>query len=135
MKSGIYLVTLNNEDLISVNAHDKRIADKCIKVNKTNCKFGKAQNLEIREKNYFKTFGEENVNFRVIAKLGLEDIAIAEKAFKAALDPYRIRGSTGKPNEWLKSIHPDDVIEIVIHTLKRLENEGKIAIRDWGVDP
>ena len=69
MNSGIYLVTLNNEFPISVNAHDPRISEKCIKVNKSNCKIGKAKNLESREKNYFTTFGMQNVNFRVLARL------------------------------------------------------------------
>ena len=69
MESGIYLVTLLNEIPISVNAHDPRIAHKGIKVDKTNCKIGKAKNLEAREKNYFKTFKEDNVNFRLLASV------------------------------------------------------------------
>ena len=67
MKSGLYIVTLNNEYPISVNRQDPRIADKAIKVTNENCKFGKAKDLIARRKNYFKTFDEENVNFKPIA--------------------------------------------------------------------
>ena len=54
MESGVYIVSLNNTSPISVNAHDPRIAHKCIKVDRTNCRIGKAKILEAREKNYFK---------------------------------------------------------------------------------
>ena len=70
MESGIYIVTLNNEEPISVNANDPRIAHKAIKVTRTNCKFGKARNLKAREKYYFKTFGEHNVNFMQFGRNG-----------------------------------------------------------------
>jgi hypothetical protein len=40
--SGIYIVTLNNPHPISVNANDRRVADRAIKVTKDNCKVGKA---------------------------------------------------------------------------------------------
>lgn len=69
LKSGIYIVTLNNDQPISVNANDPRIADKAIKVTKKNCKIGKAKDLIDRKKNYFKVFGEHNVNFRPVVKM------------------------------------------------------------------
>ncbi|MDA8150929.1 MAG: GIY-YIG nuclease family protein [Nitrospiraceae bacterium] len=133
MKSGIYLVTLNNEDPISVNAHDPRIADRCIRVNHLNCKIGKAKNLERRKKNYFKTFGEENVNFRILVRL--LKIEEAEYSIKSNLKKYRIKGNTGRPNEWLENILPEDVIRTVIQTLKVLEKEGRISIHSWGDSP
>lgn len=40
MKSGIYLATLYNDEPISVNANDRRVADRAIKVHKRNCKVG-----------------------------------------------------------------------------------------------
>lgn len=118
MESGIYLVTLNTERLISVNANDPRIAEECIKVNRDNCKFGKAKNLENRRKNYFKTFGKENVNFVVLATL--ENIEMAERAKLIELEQFRIRGSTGRKNEWLEGIAPSKVVEIVFSTLGRI---------------
>ena len=117
MKSGLYLVTLNNEEPISVNANDPRVADKAIKVTKANCKFGKTKNLAVREKGYFKHFGEDNANFKPLVQL--EEIDIAEKAVLKCLDNYRIRGRTGRKNEWLENINPETVEAIVFSTLKK----------------
>lgn len=117
MKSGLYLVTLNNEEPISVNASDPRIAHKATKVTKANCKFGRAKNLAVREKRYFKDFGEHNVNFKPLVQL--EEIDIAEKAILKCLDNYRIRGRTGRKNEWLENINPEAVEATVFSTLKK----------------
>jgi hypothetical protein len=119
MNSGIYIVSLNNHEPISVNAQDPRIADKAIKVTKANCKFGRAQSLKGREKYYFKTFGEHNANFMPVARI--EDFAQAEKAVLARLDQYRIRGRTGRKNEWLEGISAEDVLGVVLSTLEELE--------------
>ncbi len=43
--SGIYIVTLNNSEPISVNADDPRYAQTSIKVTRHNCKFGKAESI------------------------------------------------------------------------------------------
>ena len=118
MDSGIYIVTLNNNEPISVNANDPRIAHKAIKVTKANCKFGKAKSLKAREKNYFKTFGEHNVNFMPVAFI--EDFANAEKSILARLDRYRMRGRTGRKNEWLENVSPDEVLQIVLDILAEL---------------
>lgn len=64
---GVYIVMLTNEHLISVNADRPSIAERCIKVNRMHCKFGKALNLNTRRSNYFKTFGAEHVQFHPIA--------------------------------------------------------------------
>jgi hypothetical protein len=119
MDSGIYIVTLNNDEPISVNENDPRIAHKAIKVTKANCKVGKARSLKAREKNYFKTFGESNVNFWPIAYL--ENFAQAEKAILSSLDRYRMRGRTGRKNEWLEGIDSAHVLTIVQRTLTELE--------------
>jgi len=116
MKSGLYIVTLNNEEPISVNAQDPRVADRAIKVTKENCKFGKAKNLEIRCKNYYKTFGEKNVNFKPIVLL--EDIQSIEKYVLNALDEYRVRGTTGRKNEWLEGIDSESVESIALACIK-----------------
>lgn len=116
---GLYLVTLTNEHPISVNANDPRIADRAIKVTRENCKFGKARNLAGRRGNYEKTFGSEYVTFLPIATLS--DIDSAEKAILQRLDAYRIRGRTGRRNEWLAGIPPERVIEIAVETLSELD--------------
>jgi len=107
MASGLYIVTLNNEDAISVNANDPRIADRCIKVNKSNCKFGRARDLSARRRNYEKVFGVHNVNFFPIVEL--PDIAAAENRVLAKLKEWRIAGARVRPNEWLHTIAPADV--------------------------
>lgn len=124
IRSGLYIVTLNNYHPISVNANDPRIADKAIKVTRANCKFGKARELDVRRKNYEKTFGSEHVQFTPLAVL--QDIAVAEKAIFGKLDPYRIRGRTGRKNEWLEGIAPTDVIIIVRETLAEIEMEYRL---------
>jgi hypothetical protein len=116
VESGIYIVTLNNLEPISVNAQDPRIAHKVIKVTKANCKVGKAKNLNGREKNYYKTFGEENVNFYPVAKL--KDIESIEKQILSALDIYRIKGRTGRKNEWLQDITPEVAVNIVLSVIE-----------------
>jgi hypothetical protein len=60
-------------------------------VTRANCKFGKAKNLEGRKKNYYKTFGEHNVNFTPVAKL--VEIEAVEKEILKRLEDFRIRGA------------------------------------------
>jgi hypothetical protein len=117
--SGLYIVTLNNETPISVNAQDPRVADRAIRVTRANCKFGKAKVLVGRKKNYDKTFGEENVNFFPI--VAMEDIEVAERAILKQLLPWRVRGSTNRPNEWLHGISPWEVEVLVLKCLNSLD--------------
>lgn len=113
--SGLYIVTLNNEHPISVNARDPRIAEKCIKVSRLNCKFGKAKSLAARERYYFNVFGFDNVNFRAIAIT--DDIIVAEKLILAHLSQWRVRGPTGRKNEWLAGTSAADVERIALGAL------------------
>ena len=93
--AGVYVVTLLNEHLISVNADRPAIAERCIKVNREHCKFGKALNLQTRRSNYLKTFGVEYVRFYPIA--AIEQPAVIESLVASYLLPYRMRGLTGRP--------------------------------------
>jgi hypothetical protein len=115
--AGLYIVTLNNEQAISVNANDLRIADRCIKVSREHCKFGKARNLLVREQNYIKVFGSENVNFRCIVLM--DEIAKAERLVLEQLSAWRIRGTRGRMNEWLAGIAASEVERIALDTLAR----------------
>ena len=114
-KSGLYIVTLNNIESISVNANDPRIASKCITVNYKNCKFGKAKNLSVRARNYEKVFGTKNVNFFPIVLL--KDITLAERAVLAKLSKWRIRGRTGRMNEWLEGISAQELEQVIINVI------------------
>lgn len=125
-QSGLYLVTLNNWEPISVNAQDLRVADKAIKVTRANCKFGKAKNLEGRKRNYFKTFGEHNVNFMPVVKL--VEIDAVEKEILIRLKDYRIKGRTGLMNEWLQHIAPEQVIDIAVGAIRESGIEFQLLV-------
>lgn len=113
--SGIYVVTLNNKTPISINSKDPRRADKVYKANYKNIKVGKANSLKSRMGDYFKTFGEENVNFLPI--IITEDFDEAEKIIKKALDNFRVRNPTSNvKTEWLIGITRDQAIKIAVTT-------------------
>lgn|GEM_PF-1831398 len=112
---GLYVVTLNNQHPISANADDKRIAHIAIKVNRENCKFGKAVNLSNRRKNYYKTFGEENVNFQPVVLLS--EIDIAEKEVLRRLKQFRQVSPSGNLTEWLHGINSGQIIEVINEAL------------------
>jgi hypothetical protein len=113
---GIYIVALKNEHPISVNADRPKIADRCIFVTKANCKFGKATDLARRKREYQKTFGEQYVVFWPIAKI--ENPSPVESAIGSRLLSHRIRGLSGKPNEWLSGITSDELAQLVIEILE-----------------
>ena len=113
ISSGIYVVTLNNRAPISINAQDPRCADKVYKANYKNVKVGKAKSLKSRMGNYFKTFGEENVNFLPI--IITKDFDKAEKIIMKELDNFRVRNPVSNvKTEWLISITRDRAVEIVV---------------------
>lgn len=115
---GIYIVVLHNDEPISVNAHDQRVAERAIKVTKANCKFGKTKDLQRRRKDYYKTFGEQNVTFIPVAQV--EDVKAVEKAVKLRLQNFMIRGRTGRRNEWLERTTPCEVKNIALTILAEL---------------
>ena len=108
----IYLVTLNNEMPISVKNDDHRHRENTIKVNFQNCKVGQTTNSEARKASYYKTFGEENVNFSVIA-VEVEKCKAIEASILKELDSYRMRGTTGRKNEWLENIGSREVERVI----------------------
>lgn len=116
MASGLYLVTLLNDEPISVNAHDPRIAARCIRVTRANCKLGKARDFEVRARNYAKTFGAAHVAFRPIAFV--DDIARAERCILRTLSPWRMRGNSGRRTEWLEGIDPRQAVMIALAALR-----------------
>jgi hypothetical protein len=121
---GVYIVTLTNEHPISVNADRPKIADRCIKVTKDHCKFGKARNLKARKNDYFKTFGEQFVRFHQIA--AVEEAEAVERLVKERLVNYRIRGLTGRMNEWLEEISPQDVELVILECLSASKADYRI---------
>lgn len=131
---GLYIVTLNNEHLISVNANDPRVADTCIRVSRANCKFGKTKDLAVRCGDYVKIFGFENVNFRPIALT--REIALAERQVKNALKAWMMRGNTGRRNEWLEGISAAEAERLAIAALESAGIEFELPkteadVRNW----
>lgn len=117
--SGIYVVTLSNLHPISVNAQNRKIADLCIKVTAANCKIGRANNFSARERNYWRTFGKQNVLFRPIALM--PDPQMAERVILAALKEWRIRGRTGRLTEWLLGIPAADAEQRAIDAMRSVQ--------------
>ena len=124
MSTGIYIVTLNNEEAISCNAHDKRIAHKAIKVNKKNIKVGRAKDLESRKKYYHLPFGRQNVNFQIIRTFPtFEETCFFEKQIMNRLENYRIVSPAGRKNEWLGGPNCEAKRYINSHEVKKIINE------------
>ena len=115
---GVYVVELLNEEPISVNADRPAIADRCIKVTRANCKYGRAVNLARRERDYYKTFGQQNVRFRFFA--ATEHHAAVEALVGQRLAAFRIPGVSGRPNEWLQGIGAHEVEEVLKSILATL---------------
>lgn len=128
--SGLYVVALTNIEPIAVNAHDPRRAERCIRVNHENCKFGKARDLALRQRAYWRTFGRAVVRFRPIALL--DRIDEAEREVLGRLSAWRLRGSTGRRNEWLSGISADEVERIAwtVLTQSGFEVRG-IGLAAW----
>ncbi|MEO8673351.1 MAG: hypothetical protein ABI411_18710 [Tahibacter sp.] len=116
---GIYLVTLSNVQPISVNAQDPRIATRCLHVTLINCKIGKAHSFKGRERNYWKTFGAQHVQFRPIACTS--EPRAAERVILRALLPWRLRSPAGRRTEWLGNIAPDDAERVALEALRDAE--------------
>ena len=111
--AGIYMVTLLNEEPISVNRQDPRIAQKAIRVRRGHIKVGKAKNLAGRRRNYQKTFNAENVEFWPILTCKDADLADLERALKDRFRPFRIRGRTGRLNEWMENVSSQTVVATI----------------------
>lgn len=108
-QSGLYFVTLRGEALVSVNDNNSAIRDRCIRVSHLNCKLGRARNLRARYRAYCKTFSLARVDFRVLSDH--PEAYDAEAALLAEFLQWRMRGSSGRLNEWLADIAPDIVFE------------------------
>ncbi len=117
---GIYVVTLTNEHRISVNADRPKIAARCISVNRDNCKYGRAVNLARRKADYQKTFGSEYVVFKVVAVTSNFEAIESEAGNR--LGAFRIRGLTGKPNEWLQGISVSEVERILLEVIEEVDS-------------
>lgn len=101
-EAGLYLVRpLNAEPVPAVRERSIRVTREC-------CKVGRADRLGDRARQYERTSGRGNVEFRALAQV--TDLEAAERRVLERLEPYRIRaGETGARNEWLSGITPSQV--------------------------
>lgn len=114
---GLYFVRLSGDELISVNHNDLKRRDRCIMVNSANSKYGIAQNLRNRYLSYCRTFGRERVQFAV---LGLASApAPIESKLHRHFGKYRMRGLSGRLNEWLAGIDPDVAFQQALEIIDR----------------
>jgi len=111
MKSGIYVVELLNEEPIFSCAHDKRDSKKGTPLAKGHIKFGKAKDLDRRQRNYLKTFGENNFNFQIVHLT--PEIHEIERRIMKEVDEYRVRGILGRKLEWLEGIDIKNLIKVI----------------------
>lgn len=117
LKSGLYIVTLTNTNPISVNAIDKRIADTAIKATSCNCKIGKAVNFDERRKYYYRIFGE-HLQFKPLVIVDVKILRHVEKIISAKFNSFKVHGKTGRKNEWMQTITPQEVVRIVKNSIE-----------------
>ncbi len=80
MESGLYLVTLRNDEPIAVKRGDPRHEQLCIRVAREHCKFGKARDFAARERGYVRVFGAEHVRFSPLFRV--DELARAERRLR-----------------------------------------------------
>ena len=110
IKSGIYVVELINGPFYS-NAHEPLPENQGTLLYKGDTKFGKSKNLELRYKNYLRTFGEGNFIFEPM--IYTNNIDVIEKLIKLEVNKYRIVGIHKRRLEWLRGIKITHLKKIV----------------------
>ena len=116
---GLYIVSLTNPHPLPVNPPPRAGGAEPISVTSTNCKFGRAHNFRFRELCYQRQFGAEHVTFRPIATVSsLDDLVALETKILGRLEPLRVRGTTGRPTEWLKGISTSELEAVIVSTLQ-----------------
>jgi hypothetical protein len=115
-QAGLYVAQPKSLGLVPVT-RDPRYVENCARVNCTNVKVGKARNLALREKNYHKDFGPENIVF--IPLLLTDDIQGAETAVLRELHRYRKRSPKGGLMDWLEGISLEETTAAIFASLKR----------------
>lgn len=125
--AGIYFVRLKGEDLAPIDRNPRRI-DHCIWVNAQNCKFGQARNLRSRYCDYQRTFGADRVIFDVLVVCHNPDAV--ERRLKTLFRSHLMRGLTGRTNEWLYGIDPEQALHLAHNVCGQTETSHSLAIEN-----
>jgi len=129
---GLYIVTLNNTQLLDDGAHHP------IPVNHEHCKIGQAVNLFNRYcgwgRNYLTVFRPEDVNFCPLFWLdrrNLNDKEIRRILLKAETRIYEnLQGNRLRPRvAWLQGIEPAELVDKAIKALTPMKGQFKIFRR------
>lgn len=124
-RSGLYFVTLRGDALVSVNDNNPLVRERCIRVNHLNAKLGRARNMRARYRAYCRTFSKARVDFRVLSDH--PKAYATEAALLARFTSWRMRGASGRPNEWLEGIAPEDVFQTAWHFCSQRFATGPVA--------
>lgn len=127
--SGIYIVTLNNAEWLSTQAHDRRYDGKAVlRVNRENRKFGSAIHLTERmEHGYYQTFGQHNVNF--IPVVATQHYQALEQRLKDKFYTWRLRSPAGVLTEWTQGIDTNAMIAVILATALELGIDHRVLKR------
>jgi len=112
---GIYVARILSDTPIPVT-RDPQYIETCARVDKLNIRVGKASNLSDRQRDYWKDFGEENVEFIPVAIL--QDIQPAESAILRHFEGHRKCSPQGAPMNWLENIDTEPAIKEICKVLK-----------------
>ena len=126
-RTGIYFVRLKGKDLAPIDRNPRRI-DHCIRVNAQNCKFGQARNLRSRYRDYQRTFGADRIIFDVLVVCHNPDAV--ERRLKTLFLSHLIRGLTGRTNEWLHGIDPEQALHLAHNVCVQAETSHSLAIEN-----
>ena len=132
MASGIYIVALKNEAPISSYSGDQRRQHLGTPVMRGDLKFGKSTNLTRRQRNYERTFGAENIEFKIVIET--KSIDTLEASIKQRVANYRIVGINGRRLEWLRGLNFSALEEIVINTANITDDIARLTtvLKDFG---
>lgn len=119
------MVRLLNTEPISIFAADARRAETGALVDSRHVKFGKTVNLPRRLRDYEKTFGVSNIQFRCV-QVNLTQIGDFERMLKDIFNEYRLVWKNRRL-EWLYGVDADVVWAEVQRILKNLSDGDDAA--------
>ena len=115
----LYIAKPRGDELRGTNQSDKR-KDETVKVNNKNLKFGKAQDIEIRGKQYTKDVGDTDLK-TIVCDDDYKLIEQLEKNILKVVDKYRMISPKNRKLEWLERISYEKLEDIVREEHRKLK--------------